>query len=222
MELNVIKDLIPLLDANSESIVTSSAEALRLLCTEPAAEQMIVDNSGLSALVRVLSRGSAVITTKSPIPAVLGVMSQLCNSRTACDRLVKFGVIQSMKSMLQRDMDGVCQARILKLLERITKSQSQDRCAAQPLSDHATCYCFGFCPNSFDGSCRDALLAAGPVAMYDRREFTDGCPAPPSAYLAESLKLPQIVRKFASSRTPAVQQTAQAVELNFPAISGLM
>jgi hypothetical protein len=218
MELNVIKDLIPLLDANSESIVTSSAEALRLLCTEPAAEQMIVDNSGLSALVRVLSRGSAVITTKSPIPAVLGVMSQLCNSRTACDRLVKFGVIQSMKSMLQRDMDGVCQARILKLLERITTSQSQDRCAAQP----CVMLLFWFLSKLFDGSCRDALLAAGPVAMYDRREFTDGCPAPPSAYLAESLKLPQIVRKFASSRTPAVQQTAQAVELNFPAISGLM
>ena len=218
MELNVIKDLIPLLDANSESIVTSSAEALRLLCTEPAAEQMIVDNSGLSALVRVLSRGSAVITTKSPIPAVLGVMSQLCNSRTACDRLVKFGVIQSMKSMLQRDMDGVCQARILKLLERITTSQSQDRCAAQP----CVMLLFWFLSKFFDGSCRDALLAAGPVAMYDRREFTDGCPAPPSAYLAESLKLPQIVRKFASSRTPAVQQTAQAVELNFPAISGLM
>ena len=128
MGLNVIRDLIPLLDAKSESIVTASAEALRLLCNEPAAEQMIVDNSGLSALVRVLSRGSAVITSKSPIPAVLGVMSQLCNSRTACDRLVKFGVIQSMKSMLQRDMDGVCQARILKLLERITTSQSQDRC----------------------------------------------------------------------------------------------
>jgi len=127
MELNVIRDLIPLLDAKSESIVTASAEALRLMCSEPAAEQMIVDNSGLSALVRVLSRGSAVITNKSPIPAVLGVMSQLCNSRTACDRLVKFGVIQSMKSMLQRDMDGVCQARILKLLERITTSQSQDR-----------------------------------------------------------------------------------------------
>lgn len=137
MELNVIRDLIPLLDANSEGIVTASAEALRLLCSEPAAEQMIVDNSGLSALVRVLSRGSAVITNKSPIPAVLGVMSQLCNSRTACDRLVKFGVIHSMKSMLQRDMDGVCQARILKLLERITTSQSQDRCYARPARDPA-------------------------------------------------------------------------------------
>jgi hypothetical protein len=143
MELNVIKDLIPLLDANSESIVTSSAEALRLLCTEPVAEQMIVDNSGLSALVRVLSRGSAIITTKSPIPAVLGVMSQLCNSRQACDRLVKFGVIQSMKSMLQRNVDGVCQARILKLLERITTSQSQDRCALQP----SEILLFSFCPN---------------------------------------------------------------------------
>jgi hypothetical protein len=71
-------------------------------------------------------------------------------------------------------------------------------------------------------SCRDALLAAGPVAIYDRREFLDGCPAPPSAHLAASVKLPQIVRKLASSTTPAVQQTAKAVELNFPAISGFM
>lgn len=141
MELNVIRDLIPLLDANSESIVTSSAEALRLLCSEPAAEQMIVDNSGLSALVRVLSRSSGVISTKSPVPAVLGVMSQLCNSRTACVRLVKFGVVQSMKSMLERDIDGVCQARILKLLERVTTSQSQDRLCSVLHAHHSICGC---------------------------------------------------------------------------------
>ena len=217
MELNVIRELIPLLDAKSESIVTASAEALRLLCSEPAAEQMIVDNSGLSALVRVLSRGSAVITNKSPIPAVLGVMSQLCNSRTACDRLVKFGVIPSMKSMLQRDMDGVCQARILKLLERITTSQSQDRYFLP--TSKIPCAASTFTVNV---SCRDALLVAGPVAINDRREFADGCPPPASAHLAASIKLPQIVRKLASSNTPAVQQTAKAVELNFPAISGVM
>jgi len=219
MELNVIRDLIPLLDANSEGIVTASAEALRLLCSEPAAEQMIVDNSGLSALVRVLSRGSAVITNKSPIPAVLGVMSQLCNSRTACDRLVKFGVIHSMKSMLQRDMDGVCQARILKLLERITTSQSQDRCYALMLVLPETQCALNALMPLFNITCRDALLAAGPVALYDRREFADGCPVPPSAHLAASIKLPQIVRKLTSSNTPAVHQTARAVELNFPAIS---
>jgi hypothetical protein len=63
------------------------------------------------------------------------------------------------------------------------------------------------------------LLAAGPVALYDRREFADGCPAPPSAHLAASIKLPQIIRKLTSSSTPAVHQTAKAVELNFPAIS---
>jgi hypothetical protein len=69
---------------------------------------------------------------------------------------------------------------------------------------------------------RDALLAAGPVALYDRREFADGCPAPLTAHLAASIKLPQIVRKLTTSSTPAVQQTAKAVELNFPAINGIM
>ena len=71
-------------------------------------------------------------------------------------------------------------------------------------------------------SYRDALLVAGPVAINDRREFADGCPPPASAHVAASVKLPQIIRKLASSNMPAVQQTAKAVELNFPAISGVI